>query len=310
MTLYRYRIEPRSAFATPMRSDTLYGHLLWAAAELHGAGKVEELLTAFRSPEPPFRLSSAFPQGFLPMPVLPPLPRDEVAGGDRAAKVQVLSQWKRFRRLAWLPLELWCRLRHHLSLRRLWEAFRQEPEQFEVPESFTWHQPHVALDRRTGSVRDEGGLFYTTVQFTSRWDLYLKSDDPELFEELLDHVATLGFGADRTLGRGHFTWERDPDFDPSQIQGDGKHLLNLSVCATPHTARVKGWYRPLVKLGKAWCGFGQISPFKRPFLAFAEGSVFWELPRDGFVLEDIHPDPRVVQVTWPLCLPFRWGDRS
>ena len=33
MPLYRYSIEPLSAFGTPLRSDTLYGHLLWAAAQ-------------------------------------------------------------------------------------------------------------------------------------------------------------------------------------------------------------------------------------------------------------------------------------
>ena len=47
MAMYRYRIIPRSGFATPIRSDTLYGHLLWAAAMLEGESRVNALIEAF-----------------------------------------------------------------------------------------------------------------------------------------------------------------------------------------------------------------------------------------------------------------------
>ena len=76
MALYRYHIRPVSAFGTPLRSDTLYGHLLWAQAQIGGSESVTELIDSFSGEKPPFRLSSAFPSGFLPVPMLPPIKRD------------------------------------------------------------------------------------------------------------------------------------------------------------------------------------------------------------------------------------------
>ena len=46
MTLYHYRCRPEAAFGTPLRSDTLYGHLLWAQAQMEGAESVEELIAS------------------------------------------------------------------------------------------------------------------------------------------------------------------------------------------------------------------------------------------------------------------------
>ena len=71
MPLYRYTITPRGAFGTPMRSDTLHGQLLCAAAELDGGEAVAGLIAAFDSDNLFFVCSSAFPAGMLPMPCLP-----------------------------------------------------------------------------------------------------------------------------------------------------------------------------------------------------------------------------------------------
>ena len=46
-------------------------------------------------------------------------------------------------------------------------------------------------------------------------------------------------------------------------------------------------------------------PSKKPFLAFTEGSYFTGMPADGYVLRDIHPDPRIVQITMPLTIPAK-----
>ena len=77
MTVYRYRLIPESSIATPLRSDTLCGHLLCAARELDGDTVLGETLERFRADEPPFILSSAFPCGCLPIPILPSLTRND-----------------------------------------------------------------------------------------------------------------------------------------------------------------------------------------------------------------------------------------
>ena len=54
MALYRYTILPRGPFSTPLRSDTLHGQLLCAAAQLDGDKAVTELIDAFGTDKPPF----------------------------------------------------------------------------------------------------------------------------------------------------------------------------------------------------------------------------------------------------------------
>jgi CRISPR/Cas system CSM-associated protein Csm4 (group 5 of RAMP superfamily) len=64
-----------------------------------------------------------------------------------------------------------------------------------------------------------------------------------------------------------------------------------------------GIWTPFVKHGRAWSGFGEKNPFKKPFLAFAEGSLFSRMPKKGYVLRNIHSDPKLVQIGWPLTIP-------
>ncbi len=315
MALYRYRIEPLSAFATPLRSDTLYGHLLWAAAQVRGRRAVEELIERFGSTSPPFKLSSAFPSGFLPMPVLPAMSwqrfRDKYGRGGESALVGHVTRYKEFRRQKWLPLALWRRYRERMGQESLFESYLQDPDSFEPRFSEGWFQPHNSIDRRTGSVLDQGGLFFTPVTFYGKGrtlDLYLEAADPGEFEELMDFVANTGFGADAGTGKGRFRYHPDRDFEPGQMEGEGSWRLNLSVCSCPELGGFEGYYAPFVKLGKTWSGFGERNPFKKPFLAFSEGSVFQDMPLGPYLLRGIHSDPKVVQVTWPLTLALELED--
>lgn len=307
MPVYRYRIFPRSAFATPMRSDTLYGHLLWAAAEFYGRDKVEKLIADFKGLAPPFKLSSAFPAGFLPMPVLPGVPRSYFRKTkERTALLENLTAHKEFRKLRWLPVAVWRRHAAAMSQRKLFEEFLQDKKLFTPPRQEEMDQPHNSIDRRTGSVRQEGGgLFFTPVRWLhpeAHWDIYVETERLDEFETLLKHVAGGGFGADRSIGKGQFDFQRDLEFDGELFGQDGALVMTLSLCATDRLSEVRGWYAPFVKHGRAWSSFKQRNPFKRPFLAFKEGSVFVSLPQEGYVLEDVHPDQEVVQVTWPLTL--------
>ena len=58
------------------RAPTLLGHLFWWYRYTHGREALEELLERFRQ-EPPFRLSSVYPEGWLPRPKLPPVQVEE-----------------------------------------------------------------------------------------------------------------------------------------------------------------------------------------------------------------------------------------
>lgn len=309
MALFRYRITPRSAFATPLRSDTLYGHLLWVAAEWEGAAAVQELIAGFAGNKPSFRLSSASPTGCLPMPVLPGIPRDRFTAlfGKNGDLITVLGQYKQYRKKRWLPLDTFIAYQHRLSHENLFAEWCQRgSDQNRSAFSVQDHQPHNSIDRRTGKVMEEDGLHFaptTCYADGARLDLYVETDHLEQFENLFERLSREGYGADRTIGKGQFDFERDEAFDPGSLTETGSHQLCLSLCSAANQEAFEGFWVPVVKHGRTWSGHGERNPFKKPFLAYGEGSVFEGLPEGGYLLRDIHSNPEIVQVTWPVTIP-------
>lgn len=315
MVLYRYRITPQSAFGTPMRSDTLYGHLLWAAAMLKGEGRVQEMIEAFAGNAPPFVLSSALPAGRLPWPTLPGIARacfkKQFAGDGNLFKQ--LQRFKAFRKQGSWSLDTWVKLGGQLSQAALFSDWLQEvqekekrPREEPLAIQTVAHQPHVVIDRQSGSVLTGGGLFFSRATWYrpgTDLDLYVRTDDQAEFEELFAHLAAVGFGADRSTGKGQFRYQRDKGFDPAPFDAPGSHRLCLSVCAASDLTGFDGYWTPMVKHGRAWSGFGERNPFKKPFFAFAEGSLFRKMPESGYLLRQIHSDSRLVQIGWPLTIP-------
>lgn len=314
MSLYRYQIKPTSAFATPLRSDTLYGHLLWRAAERYGADRVQELIAAFAGKTPPFKLSSAFPQGCLPLPQLAPIPRQRFRerfapnGGEQL--IARLQQYKKFRKLHHLGSEVMLKPAGNLSQESLFAAWLKDPAAFAAAKetSTTAAQPHNSIDRASGKVLAQGGLhFGTAIWYRPGFtlDLYVETQQPELFEDLLGDLQRSGYGADSSTGKGQFTFQRDQSFEPGQWPQSGNARMLLSLTAAENMADFSGFYQPQVKRGRTWSGFGEQNPFKKPFLAITEGAVLTKLPEQGFVLRNIHSNPEVVQVLWPLTLPLQ-----
>ncbi len=311
MALHRYTIEPLSAFATPLRSDTLYGHLLWRAAERHGPDKPRELIDAFAGGQPPFKLSSAFPAGFLPLPALPPIPRarfrDRFASGGGNHLLEALQHYKAFRKSSFVHFDTLRSLAENLSQERLFAAWCKDRSAFYSGKDrlVTTDQAHNSIDRQNGKVLAEGGLHFTPATWYApgeKLDLYVETETPSLFEELLDELARTGYGADRTTGKGQFRFVRDADFDPLAWPQQGNAQLLLSLTAAETMTHIAGSYNVTVKHGRAWSGFGERNPFKKPFLALTEGAVMTGLPDRGFLLRNIHSNPDLVQVLWPVTL--------
>lgn len=314
MTLHRYRIRPLSAFATPLRSDSLYGHLLWRAAERLGASKVRELIAAFDSSAPPFRLSSAFPADCLPMPCLPPLSRSHfrqqfaAAGGQEL--INALQDYKKFRKLPFVRRSALQQQAKSLSQAALFKAWRKDQNAVAAVEPFSRsdEQPHNSIDRASGKVLSQGGLHFgraTWYRPGIELDLYVECDNLELFETLMTDLQHSGYGADASTGKGQFRFERDPQFSATDWLTNGNARLLLSLISAENMAEFDGYYQPQIKHGRAWSGFGEKNPFKKPFLALGEGAVLTAMPDRGFVLHNLHTNPELVQVLWPVTLPLQ-----
>jgi CRISPR-associated protein Csm4 len=291
----------KSPLGTPLRSDTLAGQLLWGAAFLDGEGAVAELIEAFESESPPFVVSSGFPSGMLPMPVLPPLRRE---AGKQPHGIKRGMQAKDFKKLKWISIEAWRSCRDDLSARRLFDYWVQRPESFSNKGFEPVVEPHNTISRQTDTVL-EGGLFFTESLVhpnTNELDLYVRTDDRERFERYMDFVAKHGYGRDTSIGRGHFEYRRTEDDVSDLFETSGDHGMTVSVFSAADLSGLRGYYRPFVKRGRVWGGLGGEIPFKKPVLAFEEGSLFSRMPRSQFVIRGIHADERIVQIMWPLSV--------
>ena len=66
MTLYRIRFELCSSVVTPLKGDTIWGHIVWGIANHKGDAAVDDFfLEQEKSGTPSLVVSSAFPAGML-----------------------------------------------------------------------------------------------------------------------------------------------------------------------------------------------------------------------------------------------------
>jgi len=329
MKFLRYKLIPRSPLGSALQSDTLAGHLLCFIREKDGEDALKAVISDFLEGNPPFILSSAFPNGKLPFPVLPPPPRSDfrafveenanvfASGGySKTTLFQALQKFKTFRKQPYLSLDEWKVKKQGFNLSEVFLEYVENKREAveEKNESKKVETPHNVIDRRANRVLDEGGLFFMEETFFAEgfaFDLYVKvrPDFEERFQDLMAYMGESGFGRDRGIGKGVFEIEEDKEFNPSDIEHpQGNYLLNLSVFSTSEMEKWNGYYNLMTKYGRVWNGFGESNPFKKPFLAFREGSVFKkrEIDYASCVLKKIHSNREIIQCTLPLMIPFHW----
>lgn len=312
MELCRFTLTPLAPWSSWLRSDTLYGLICWLIAEMEGEAACAEIIEAFQASSPPFLLSSAMPQDMLPMPVLPAPTRQrfrDIAAvhGDKAAEAlfNILCKFKKFRKHAWLPVRCWQENMDKLSLEALFLSARNDSESSQAFSKIAF-EPHVAIDRQTGSA-SEGQLFFMRLRYFSpdaRLHLYARASEPQKLLEYLRLIGEQGFGQNATTGNGQFDIELDRAFQPEAFEVDKANAQMLcSTCAAPDLASLQGYYKFEVKRGKT--GPGYSNPFKKPFLMLQEGAVLQSLPQGPFVLQNLNTDKRVIQILTPLALRCR-----
>ena len=100
MQLYRSTLTLRSASASAWQADMLFGHLCWSLVRRQGEEFLTELLSEYRSGNPPVLLSDGFPSGYLPRPRAgargetgEQLPKRERVERYREVKDQIKARW-------------------------------------------------------------------------------------------------------------------------------------------------------------------------------------------------------------------------
>lgn len=207
-------ISPKSAFASALQSDTIFGHICWAIKYLDGEGALLRFLDEYNTTNPPLILSDGIPEGYLPKPILKPLSIQERESifneffeNSKENRVLFASALKRFKKQPYISIDALNILKDTLSYYNLYHlVFQQQlcPQNFiSMPEvcqgtSF-WGCPVInyTLDpsecphkvditkegevyrnkknRLSDTVEQEGGLFSSKLLFyQKRIIIYIK----------------------------------------------------------------------------------------------------------------------------------------
>ena len=235
--IWQIKLTPLSPFHGFPSSDTLFGALCWGIKRIYNESLLTEMLEGFQE-KPKYIISSAFPciehngNGifFLPKPITPALPASDIEKmaqtNEKKEKVEIITQYKRFKKSEYVSQEIFNRLLNGLSEKALFQEYleisvedKDDEKKFIMTkteyELFKTIKPLFkkelvqknAIDRLTMSTGEEGQTFYQEEYYTSsafKLHFIIKTDDINFFKSVFRYLEDKGIGGNRSTGKGRF----------------------------------------------------------------------------------------------------------
>lgn len=304
MKTYQITLNLQSAFATPLKGDTLFGQLCWAIRNRQGEDVLNECLEGYTDNQPFAVVSDAFPEGYLPLPKLPSSFYQLPEGEDRKA----------VKKRTWLPetelqkpLNDWlchavnakaivcrtnlpcivCGSDAHIATKHTSSLSEKHP------------RPHNTINRQTNTTGEGGFAPYSIEQewFIPglRWIVYILLDTDRLSMEeclqCLEDIGSFGYGKDASIGMGKFKIESFQE-QVLPAQNGANACLTLAPCAPQNLGfETKGsFYQLFTRFGRHgdMAVHQEGKPFKNPVLLAQTAAVFATTPpKSGFIGQGI-----------------------
>lgn len=305
MKTYRLTFRLSAPSLTPWQADTLFGHVCWAIAGLHGDARLADVLERCRGGDPPLILSDGFPPDALPRPLIS-LPA--VTTGDVGAQVAAARRSKDFSARKWQSADEFRLTLNGDAPIYGSDAGPGDGETFVI-------RTHNQINRETGTAgdaADSGGLYSFLADWAAERVVFLRVADDLGFDwrEALDYVASEGFGKRKAVGYGAISaWsalEHDGFGEPDNPNG----FVSLSCFVPASGDPTDGYWRTFVKFGKAGNVRGASAhPFKRPSLMLSAGSTFYtnRAPRSAYgrMVDHVAPGwPDISQYAFAFAVPI------
>lgn len=321
MNYYKITLVPLSAFGTPVRADTLFGHLCWAMRYREG----EKALTDFldrQAESPRLLLSDGFLGDELPRPVLPPAPY------EKGATLEEARARKRRDKIAHVPMDRLEAIRDRLSSSALDGALQGLADRGknggrpEPPRQIETVRARVRINRWIDGAED-GGLFQLGETFHrpgTRIAVYAAMDglEPDALRGWLDDTARSGYGRGAGAGMGAFDIE---GFEPVAplVRDTDTRLMTLSACVPSEDDSTDALYEILVKRGRLGGLYARGMPpeiptaRKSPLLTLAPGATFARTGGrvyTGRMVNAYAPNPAILDYAYALCWGFKPDGRE
>lgn len=271
MKSYQVILQPKTAFATPLVGDTLFGQLCWALLELFGEERLEQCLEGYQNQTPFLVVSDAFLVDYFLLPTLPSF----YWNNDGAIDRKILKGQR------WIGETL---LESKLSPD--WQQHAKADSSIAKGElSLNATQMHNTLNRESGSTGT--GTFapfesaLTWFNSNLKWQLRILLDESKLSTQelfkMLEHVGFMGYGKDATTGLGKFLINTLEEKPLPELKGSYNAYMTLANCAPMQEGfrEDKSFYLTTTRFGRhgnhlATSG----TPFKKPLLMAETGAIF------------------------------------
>jgi len=318
-----------SGLGTPLRAETLWGHICWGIRYRSGSEFLKEWLSQYDADSPPLVLSDPVPHGFLPRPRLP---------GPKASSTRPLAneaaQRKAINRRTLISAQRMMALQSNLTSDGLLSAIAEDSS---VPAASTEVSiTQAGINRLTGGTEQpEGGALYTSpVRFYRSpgqndqplFDVYVRSPETQdNVEQWFRDGLSGGYGRDAATGRGNLQVQSISPWIPKTIpQANAVVLLGPAVPRQNDPCR--GYFVPGVYSGRLGGDFaiedtpdGSGLRQKYPVHYLQAGSVLicssapdevpGVPPTIGRVLSDVHPWSEIRHYGISLSLPVKLDER-
>lgn len=293
MRLVQVGIKPESAFGTPLKGDTIFGHFIWQLAMDNSLLKIpfDEAIAQYKS-SPFIIFSSAYPrlyrdngyEFFLKKPDMPMSFLTEELDNT----LEYLKNRKKLKKKEFI------RVGEDLKVTYVEENLFSEEEIYELYErEYSVELPSTSqLRLRVANLHTHNKinrLSFTTGNGFAPYTLediwFLPNLELAIFilfdEETIDldsiligleRIGLMGFGRDASSGLGRFTLAEEDELKlPKLSNCDG--IYTLSPCV-PDKNYMKIFFTPFVRFGRHGSFLANsTNPFKNPILMMDEGSV-------------------------------------
>lgn len=302
------RIYPKTNFRTFLRSDTLWGNIVYAYKMLYGENKLRELLVSYSNGSIPFIVSTTFPFEIIQngsIEFVYYFPKPILSGKSiNASNPEEMATLKKFKKIKYVEKKIFeDYINGLIDDTKLYQMFRDYSNEMEKDERnrdkdiveknkfkslggiSIIHNLHNSIDRMSGStLQAEGrGQLYWEGEFSfgNQIGLFflIDGDNIDLIEAPLRLLSHIGIGGNRTIGKGSFTFEIE-DF-VINLPTEYNAFITLSLFQPNNDElnalkdkNTKIFYEITTRIGKVAKDFNTEFQEKNPITCFVEGSTF------------------------------------
>jgi CRISPR-associated protein Csm4 len=274
-----FTLTPKTAFATTLHGDTLFGQCCWAIHRLYGEVRLAKLLDGYCNNQPFMVMSDALPEGFIARPTVPTALLGFDASNPEQRKIQKGQKW--------LPLSVLQEPLKQWAAQAKTESEMMQALGLKGSYCLNYAQDHNSLNRQTGTTGEGSG--FAPFQRQTFWyhpeiklTLVVELDEARLsvaeLLEVLRWVGLHGYGKEASCGLGKFEIILADAVHPELVKGlnQADAWLTLAACA-PQGLSWKSehcYYQTFTRFGRHGdMAVHQGSPFKNPILMAAPFAV-------------------------------------